>query len=287
MPFLKTNQLIINKLHKKFRTLLKLTNSIIMNLHVLSILLLISLFSCKYAKKENTVLASFNTTEIKNTQPTMLKKEKSLEVYGIDISKYQSNEIDKLDKKQDHLSFVICKATEGITYTDPKFLHNWNTIKKKLFVRGAYHFYRSNDDPIAQATHFLKTISNIEATDFPPIIDFERSGIDTSQPKNKIQTDLKNFIAKIEKTLKCTPIIYTSVSIGNSYLDDPFFAKYPLWIASYNGQKKPTLPKIWEEKSWTIWQKSPSYKFDGFTDDFDVFNGNLQELKTFIKKSYH
>ena len=63
-------------------------------------------------------------------------------VYGIDVSDFQGDEVDFLDKQKDSLSFVICKATEGITYTDPEFQNNWKTIPEKGFIRGAYHFYR-------------------------------------------------------------------------------------------------------------------------------------------------
>jgi lysozyme len=61
-------------------------------------------------------------------------------VCGIDISKFQGNEINQLNKQTDQLTFIICKATEGITYTDPDFKTNWPMIQSKGYVRGAYHF---------------------------------------------------------------------------------------------------------------------------------------------------
>ena len=47
---------------------------------------------------------------------------------GIDISKYQGDEVAMLNKHKDALSFIICKATEGVTFTDPDFIMNWKLI---------------------------------------------------------------------------------------------------------------------------------------------------------------
>ncbi|WP_028889422.1 GH25 family lysozyme [Tenacibaculum ovolyticum] len=232
------------------------------------ILLTISFFSYSQPKKEVKV-----TSDV------------PLFVYGIDISKYQGDEITELSKQKDSLSFIICKATEGITYTDPKFSYNWKMIKEKSFIRGVYHFYRSDDDPIAQANHFTNTIGSIKKSDIPPIIDFEAGGIDVSQSVEEVQHTLKIFINQLEKTLDRKPIIYTSVFTGNKYLNDSFFANYKLWIANYNGEKSPDLPNTWKEKGWLIWQRSDSYKLDGVTDDLDMFNGSLEEFKIFIKNS--
>lgn len=213
------------------------------------------------------------------------KERNTLSVYGIDISHHQSNEIDNIFKHTDNLSFVICKATEGITYTDPRFLYNWKAIKNHGLIRGAYHFYRSQDSPVDQATFFLKTIAAIESTDIPPIIDFEAGGIDKSISVDEIQSSLRIFIQEIEKQLKRKPIIYTDVTTGNKYLNSSYFSKYPLWIANYTDKKSPDLPHAWKKKGWLIWQRKSTYRLDDQNNDFDVFNGNISELKAFIKNS--
>jgi len=215
--------------------------------HISTFLLsgLLILSSCE-SKKDNSNV----------TPPPVIEQESNLPVYGIDISHHQNNEIDSIFKSTDSLSFVICKATEGVTYTDPKFLKNWNTIKDHNFLRGAYHFYRCEDDPLTQATFFIKTISDIKNTDIPPIIDFEEGGIDQSQSVENIQLALQLFLNEIEKQLKCKPIIYTDLNTGNKYLNTSKFSDYPLWIANYNGKDAPNLPDAWKDKGWVIWQKS-------------------------------
>lgn len=248
---------------------------------VVSIFLVITFFSCNQTKKQKP------TITFKVEDKVVSPKEVKLSVYGIDISQYQGDEISNLNKKTDSLEFIICKATEGITYTDPKFFYNWKMIKEKKFLRGSYHFYRSNDDPIAQANNYLNAISDIEKTDIPPIIDFEAGGINRSQSLADIQSKLKVFINQIETKLKCKPILYTDVITGNKYLKDSYFANYPLWIADYYSKTSPDLPKVWKDKGWLIWQRSSIYKLDGITDDLDKYNGSLQDFKKFIKASYY
>lgn len=68
---------------------------------------------------------------------------------------------------------MICKTTEGVTYTASLFLKIWKTIKERDFIIGAYHFYLSKEDLVAQATHFVNTITNLENTDITLIIDSE------------------------------------------------------------------------------------------------------------------
>ncbi|HKX85527.1 MAG TPA: GH25 family lysozyme [Flavobacterium sp.] len=195
-------------------------------------------------------------------------------ITGIDISHFQGDEIDYLTKKGTQLEFVICKATEGITYTDPDFKNNWNMIKQQGFVRGAYHFYHCADDPTQQANNYLAAIGNLSSTDFPPIVDFEENSIDQGCSKSTIQKNLLQFLTILEQKTGKKPILYTDTNIGNSEINDPSFANYPLWIADYNPGNTPTVPSVWKNVSWTLWQKTESYSLDTYTNDFDVFNGD-------------
>lgn len=231
---------------------------------------------------------------VSNTAADLLKAEESKKAtpaatvdtkpaYGIDISKFQGDEIDLLDQQQDSLSFVICKATEGITYTDPSFKNNWKTIPEKGFIRGAYHFYRTVDDPKKQAANFLNAIKDIQANDIPPIVDFEGAGIDPSQSIGTIQDGLKIFLNTIEEKLNRKPMIYTDIPTGNKYLDNPIFGDYALWIALYEDLEQPKLPLAWNDKQWSFWQKESDYAIGKQKNDFDVFNGDLDDLTSFIQ----
>ncbi|WP_281322284.1 GH25 family lysozyme [Flavobacterium aestivum] len=215
---------------------------------------------------------STNTTESNN-----------LSVYGIDISKYQGNEINQLNKQTDPLTFVICKATEGVTYTDPDFSTNWSTIHSKGYVRGAYHFYHCDDSPEQQVEHYLTVIGTLSATDFPPIVDFEELSIDQGINKASIQPNLLQFLTLLEQKTGRKPLLYTDNNTANTYLTDTAFANYNLWIADYNSTL--TLPTVWESKTWTFWQKTENYSLHENTNDYDLFNGDNAAFIKFIQSS--
>lgn len=202
-------------------------------------------------------------------------------VSGIDISKYQGNEVSMLDKQTDALTFIICKATEGITYTDPDFVTNWPLIQAKGYTRGAYHFYHCDDDPAQQVSHYLAVIGTLEDTDFPPIVDFEEGSIDAGINKAEIQPNLLQFLTLLEQKTGRKPLLYTDNNTANTYLTDTAFANYDLWIADYNSSL--AVPAIWQSKGWTIWQKSQSYALDGNTNDYDIFNGDTPAFLKFIQ----
>lgn len=204
-------------------------------------------------------------------------------ISGIDISHFQGDEIDYLNKKGSQLDFVICKATEGLTYTDPDFASNWKLIQQQGFVRGAYHFYHCGDDPVKQANYFLSTVGTISKTDFPLIVDFEENSIDQGCDKSTIQKNLLQFLSILEQKTGRKPILYTDINIGNSQINEPAFSNYSLWIADYNAGTSPAVPTVWKTKSWSIWQKTQSYSLDSYTNDFDVFNGNYSDFVKLIQ----
>lgn len=237
------------------------------------------------ATDADTVTTTTSNIEFSAPDTANAPKYSLAQAYGIDISKYQGDEIDFIDKKQDTLAFVICKATEGITMVDPDFKNNWATITKKGFTRGAYHFYHCGDDPVKQANHFLSAVDSFSSADFPPIIDFEETSIDKNCAVTQIQKNLLVFLATIKTKTGRTPIIYTDNNMGAKYLSDTAFAAYPLFIADYQNGNKPRLPGAWKNKQWAIWQKSESYVIHSTTDDFDIFNGTIHDLNRFIRSN--
>ena len=70
--------------------------------------------------------------------------------YGIDVSYYQGN-IDWAAVAGAGVEFAIIRVSDGIGFHDPKFAQNWAGAKANGIIRGAYQFFRSDDDPIAQA----------------------------------------------------------------------------------------------------------------------------------------
>lgn len=229
----------------------------------------------------STVEHNADTTAALHEEPHL---QMSPYTYGIDISKYQGDEVNFLDFNQDSLSFVICKATEGTTVVDPDFKTNWQTITEKGYIGGAYHFYRSDDDPTTQANFFLANFPDPGDRHLPMVIDVEGGGINSSSTPEQVTADVLTFLKVLEEARGKAPIIYTNHSTGSKYLTSADFSKYPLWIADYSGDDEPNIPTIWEEVGWHIWQKTDNYQIDGKGNDFDVYNGSRAHLEAFLEK---
>src|ERR1700753_193600 len=61
------------------------------------------------------------------------------------------------------ISFGMCKVTEGLTITDPDWVHNWNSIwslnAAHNLPRFAYHFFHASDDPACAAANVASPAS--------------------------------------------------------------------------------------------------------------------------------
>lgn len=205
-------------------------------------------------------------------------------VYGIDVSHFQGT-INW--NKINNIAFAICKATEGITYTDPGFLSNWSELKTQGMIRGAYHFYVSTDDPVAQSQNFLRAVKDYTKGDLPLIIDIERASIrNHSGSAIQLVDNLLQMLQIIEKKTQIRPILYTNTSFAQSYLSDDRLAAYPLWIADYTKNKTPVIPMPWSPNDWLFWQKTDTYDLDPENKhiDKDLFHGSLEKLHTITKQ---
>lgn len=205
-------------------------------------------------------------------------------VYGIDVSRYQGNLIEDFDR-MDTIHFAICKATEGRSYTDPDFQKNWEFCSKRNLVRGAYHFYHADEDPVVQAGHFINTVKAWRKTDIPPVVDVEEDGVKGVSNLKVFDRNLLVFLDYIQKKTNRTPVIYSDLSFANTYYVNDTLARYPLWLAEYSSKKSPKIPKLWRKNGYVIWQKKDNYSIDSEKADFDVFNGDGKDLIKFIKRS--
>jgi lysozyme len=249
-----------------------------MKTNLLPVLLTIVLLSCHSSVENNA------TSDSMKSDSAMVSANTSTKLYGIDISQYQGDEVDFLNKKQDTLSFVICRATLGITKTDTAFKTNWALLLEKGFIRGAYHFYECDDNPEKQAQHYLTVVGTLSENDLPPVLDFEQLSLGSATNVQQIQIDLLTFLHIVDSVTGRTPMLYVGPGMANQYLTNPEFSKFPLYDADYDGQNQPQLPTLWQSTGWTFWQKTDKVTVDGDTTDFDVFNGDTQALQDFIHR---
>jgi len=193
---------------------------------------------------------------------------------GFDVSEYQS----KIDWEQTYhideafeLSFVFIRATAGKNKVDARFKENWKASKERQLIRGAYHYYRPNENSLAQAENFIQHV-NLEQGDLPPVLDIEK--LPNSQSIDSLKVGLRRWLKKVEKHYKVKPIIYSGESYYTDFLKREF-KEYPLWIANYN---------FWRnhlEKDWLFWQFTEKAQIAGIKGmvDLNVFNGDKNKLQ--------
>jgi lysozyme len=213
-----------------------------------------------------------NAFNIRNIE--VLEKHKEDHIFGIDISEYQG-EIDWYNvycvEDVAKIDFVILRATAGIDKVDLKFKDNWPQVKTNKFVRGAYHYYRADEDPIEQATNFITTVK-LYKSDLPPILDVEKLPKKISQ--EQFIQNVKLWMDKVEKHYGIQPILYSGQSFHEDFLAQHFPNHY-LWIANYSFFKEAMHP------DWHIWQFSEKGYVSGIKThvDLNVFKGSLNEFK--------
>ena len=198
-------------------------------------------------------------------------------LFGFDVSHYQYDidwkAIDSLYHKFP-IDYVFLRTTMGIDGVDAKFSYNWKKAKSRLLVRGAYHYYRPDENSTLQALNFIKN-TPLEAGDFFPVLDIEE--LPKMQSKEKMIEGLKNWIAIVEKHYGVKPIIYSGANFYEHHLKNDF-PDYKIWIAKYS---------LFSEKmndDWHFWQFTDKGTVNGIETkvDLNIFKGKRQDLKQFV-----
>lgn len=182
-------------------------------------------------------------------------------LYGYDLSTFQS--VGTGDSAKD---FIICKATEGTGYVDPKCDKHYQRAKKKGKLLGVYHFARpdlnkNTAGAKAEAAYFVKNCKGY--------IKQAILVLDWEQPGTTGQTGwAKAWLDEVYRLTKVRPLIYMSASVVNGNNWSSIAKNYGLWIAGYPAaynKKNPPTPtvkampyKIGAWKFWAIWQYSSS-----------------------------
>ncbi len=210
-------------------------------------------------------------SDIRNHQVLGKLEGKSI---GIDVSEYQGdihwNELKTIDNDFP-IHFVFIRATVGCDRLDKRFKDNWTAAKENKLIRGAYHYYRPNENSLEQADLFIKTV-HLKKGDLPPVVDIER--LSENQSMQRLKLGLRRWLERVESHYKVRPIIYT----GEKYYDDFLkkeFSDYLFWIANYNFYRE----KI--EDDWLFWQFTEKASASGIKGSVDVniYNGDLQQLQ--------
>ena len=210
-------------------------------------------------------------SDIRNFQVLQKHQGKAI---GLDLSEYQGkidwNSVENIDIEYP-IEFVFIRATAGKDREDDQFEENWLGAKSRGIIRGAYHYYRPNENSLEQAKLFIKTVK-LNKGDLPPVLDIEK--LPKGQSLDSLKIGLRRWLNAVEAHYKVKPIIYT----GEKYYDDFLkkdFSDYLFWIANYNFYRE----KI--EEDWLFWQFTEKASVSGIRGNVDVniFNGDVQQLR--------
>lgn len=194
-------------------------------------------------------------------------------VIGIDVSEFQGKidweDVEILDEKYP-VQFVFIRATAGNNRVDRQFKKNWEGAKENKMMRGAYHYYRPNENSIEQADLFIKTVK-LQKGDLPPVLDIEK--LPKNQSLDSLKVGLKRWLTKVEKHYQVRPIIYSGERYYSDFLKEEF-SEYLFWIANYNFYRE----KI--EDDWLFWQFTEKASLPGIKHrvDVNIYNGDLEQL---------
>ena len=187
---------------------------------------------------------------------------------------------------QTDTKFVVCKATEGITFVD-KYCDKFMIAAQGVQL-GVYHFARPEKNSArAEADFFIKHAGGYLGKAIP-VLDWESSG------KSNVAW-AKEWLERVYSITGTKPVIYMSESVVNAYnwkaVAD---AGFGLWVAKYRDYnidrnydmstcgKKPVV-KWWS--FYMMWQWTSVGRLNGYSGnlDCDVFYGNEDAWKAYVK----
>ena len=213
---------------------------------------------------------------------------KRMKQLGCDVSFWQGT-MNWHTARQSGIEFAFIKATDGTTGLDPQFKTNWRATKELGLPRGAYHFFRTNLDPIMQAALFVAAIDlcKLGWGELPLVCDVEDKGtvaarvagfFATAPTYVSVEQKVKTFTDYVSTHTNGEPVmIYTSPSYISTYFKNPMWSQYPLWIANYV-RTAPSVPAPWVpglEKYWQIgYGDGKFYGAQSLKIDLDVQIGN-------------
>jgi lysozyme len=270
------------KLHKTRRKNYNLRRWIVLAILAVSLIFTGFFLKNKIAFYYAMYFNKYHHKNLKNDKKEAARIDKIITEYndktfGFDISHYQKKEDIKWDSltiANDgiKLDFVVMRATMGNRKKDKHFDDFWETSKKNELIRGAYHFYRADEDPVMQANNYLESVK-LESGDLRPVLDIER--VPRRKSREKFIEDLKVWLKIVEDKYGEKPIIYTYYYYYKDHLKGEF-DDYPLWLANYNDVMVPS-----PDDDWKLWQFTEKGIVKGINTkvDLNIYNGNLWSFK--------
>jgi lysozyme len=194
-------------------------------------------------------------------------------VPGIDVSYFQAT-IDWHRVYRAGIRFAFIRIADGADTRDPMFALNWAEAARAGLARGAYLYFRPDQNVNAQADLVIHALRARGAGELPPVLDLE---ITAGLPIATVAARARAWIDRVHDALGVAPIVYTGGDLWRAGGAEPLAAQ-PLWLAHYT-TACPVVPAGWP--TWTFWQHTDHGAVPGIEGavDLDVFAGSLGELR--------
>jgi len=191
-------------------------------------------------------------------------------LWGIDISKYQSNINWNLMVRKNKPDFVFVKVTEGTTIVDKMYRSHKRNLEKHDIPHGAYHFMSFSSSGRRQAQKFIR-YAGLKKGNMVPVLDVEYTRR-RMPSKRKVLREIRAYCKTIEKHYGVKPIIYTHPHLYSTYLKGSF-DDYTLWICDYRNNPR---------HDWAIWQHTAKARLWGYKGRLDknVMKSDKKTLST-------
>jgi lysozyme len=191
----------------------------------------------------------------------------------IDVSHHQGD-IEWLKVKAAGVKGAFVKATEGATYTDPKYRRNAAGAAGASVPVGYYHYARpENNEVMKEVENFISAIKG-QPAQLPHVLDLEGDASKLSKPD--LTKWALTWMREVKKRTGHTVMLYTGAYFARDEVG-PELGEFPLWIAHY-GASKPLDNSTWSR--WEVFQYTSSGKVDGIAGNVDM---NVMELDAFDK----
>lgn len=179
---------------------------------------------------------------------------------GIDVSHHQGD-IDWTLVAGDRVEFAWIKATEGSTFTDPRFTTNREAARASGLRVGAYHYFSICRDGGPQAQHFLDVVGDISGrNNLPPAVDVELDPACTPT-RDELVSRVSDFIEAVEESTGRSVVVYAFPDLEKQYELTKALDR-PTWVRRL-GHKQPV-------GDWLVWQKSQSASIAGIDGPVDL-----------------
>lgn len=180
---------------------------------------------------------------------------------GVDVSHHQGV-IDWERVRRDRIDFAYLKASEGSTFTDPRFVANATGARRAGLRVGGYHYFSLCSPGAPQAAHFADRLASAPARTMPPAIDLELLGnCADPPPRDDLLLEVRTFVAEVERRTGQRVVVYAYPDFESRYRIAEALERR-LWVRRIGS----TPP----HGDWWLWQRNDHASIDGISGPADL-----------------